>query len=61
MEMSIDAARARVRKLEADLALERNRCNCNCSERRALERELAGAKEQLRRIEADALARMASA
>jgi hypothetical protein len=61
MEISIDAARARVRKLEADLALERSRCNCNCDEKRALERELRGAREQLGKIEADALARLATA
>jgi hypothetical protein len=58
MEISIDAARARVRKLEADLALERNRCTCNCDEKRALERDLKTAKQVLRDLESAALARM---
>lgn len=58
MEISIDAARARVRKLEADLALERKKCDCHSDERRALEREARAAKDVLHRMEEEALAQL---
>lgn len=57
-EYSLDAARADIKKLEADLALERAKCDCNHDQKKALERDLRDAKDILRNMENEALARM---